>query len=47
MRVSGLNDITVDGDTIRISNTVGLFLQMGLTLDIVYRDNTVLAYEQR
>jgi len=47
MRAAGFDDVAVDGDTIRIRNTVGLFFEVELTLEIVERDDAVLAYEQR
>lgn len=47
IRAAGFDDVTVDGDSIRISNTVGVFLQIELTLGIIERDGAVLAYEQR
>lgn len=47
MRAAGFDDVAVDGNSIRISNAVGLFLQIELTLEIVDWDDAVLAYEQR
>lgn len=47
MAASGFDSVTVEGEVIRISNTVGLFLQIELILEIVERNNAVFAYEQR
>lgn len=47
MRAAGFDDVAVDGDRIQIANTAGLFLAIELTLEIVERNDSVLAYEQR
>ena len=47
MRAAGFDDVAVDGDRIRIANTVGWLFEIELTLERVERDDAVLAYEQR
>jgi hypothetical protein len=47
MRAAGFDDVAVDGDLIRIANTVGWLFEIELTLERVERDDAVLAYEQR
>lgn len=47
MRAAGFDSVEVEDDTIRLGNTVGLFFEVELTLDVVERDDAVLAYEQR
>ena len=47
MRAAGFDDVSVDGDRIRIANTVGWLFEIELTLERVERDDAVLAYEQR
>lgn len=47
MRAAGFDDVAVDGDLVRLSNTVGLFFEVELTVEVVDRSDAVLAYEQR
>lgn len=47
MRAAGFDEVGVDGDTLRIANTAGLFFEIELILEIVERNDAVLAYEQR
>lgn len=46
MRASGFDDVTVDGETVHVANEVGI-ATIGLTLELVDRDEADLAYEQR
>ncbi|MFB6300308.1 MAG: SRPBCC family protein [Halobacteriales archaeon] len=47
MEAAGFDTVTVDGRSIHIENTVGLFgLEIGLDLRIIEDDGAVLAYEQ-
>ncbi|KDS91021.1 hypothetical protein FK85_07055 [Halorubrum saccharovorum] len=46
MRASGFNDVTVDGETVRVANEVGI-TTIDLTLELVDRPEVDLAYEQR
>lgn len=46
MRASGFDDVTVDGDTVTIANSVGL-ATIELVLELVDDPEAVLAYEQR
>lgn len=45
MRAAGFDDVTVEGETVHLRNTVG-FLPIELTLRLVDRADAVLAYEQ-
>jgi len=47
MRAAGFDDVAVDGDRMRIANTVGWLFEIELDLQMVERDDAVLAYEQR
>jgi hypothetical protein len=47
MRAAKFDDVAVEGDTVRISNAVGFLFEIELTLELVDRDDAVLAYEQR
>lgn len=47
MKAGGFAEVDVDGDTIHLKNTVGLFLLLELELDIVEREGADLAYVQR
>jgi len=46
MRAAGFDEVTVDGDIVRIANHVGL-ATIELELEIIEESNAVLAYEQR
>lgn len=46
MRAAEFDDVTVDGDTVRITNHVGL-ATIELELEVVEDSDAVLAYEQR
>jgi carbon monoxide dehydrogenase subunit G len=46
MRASGFDDVTVDGETVRVANDVGI-ATVELTLELVDRPEADLAYEQR
>ncbi|WP_089812760.1 SRPBCC family protein [Halomicrobium zhouii] len=46
MRASGFDDVTVDGDTLTIANSVGL-ATIELVLDLFDDPEAVLAYEHR
>ncbi|WP_128906390.1 SRPBCC family protein [Halorubrum amylolyticum] len=46
MRASGFDDVTVDDETIRVANEVGI-ATVDLTLELVDRPEADLAYEQR
>ncbi|WP_135823677.1 SRPBCC family protein [Halorussus ruber] len=47
MRAAGFDGVEVEGETIRLRNSVGLFFEIELTLEVVERADAVLAYEQR
>lgn len=47
MRAGRFDEVSVDGDEIRLANTVGMLLRIELTLAIVDREGAALAYEQR
>ncbi|WP_050031658.1 SRPBCC family protein [Halorubrum halophilum] len=46
MRASGFDNVTVDGETVRVANEVGI-ATIDLTLELVDRPEVDLAYEQR
>ncbi|MCQ4332971.1 SRPBCC family protein [Natronomonas sp. F2-12] len=46
MEASGFDEVTVDGDTVRVANQVG-FATIELTLALVEDSEAALAYEQR
>lgn len=46
MKASGFDEVTADGETIRVANQVGV-ASIELTLVVVDKPNTDLAYEQR
>lgn len=46
MRASGFDDVTVDGETVRVANEVGI-ATIELALELVDRPGADLAYEQR
>lgn len=46
MRAAGFDDVTVEGDVVRITNHVGL-ATVSLTLEVIEDRDAVLAYEQR
>lgn len=46
MRASGFDEVTVDGETVRVANEVGI-ATIELTLELVDRPDAALAYEQR
>ena len=46
MRAAKFDEVTVDGDTVTIANSVGL-ATIELVLDLFEEADTVLAYEQR
>lgn len=47
MAAGGFAEVDVDGDEIRLANTVGLFLSLELELDVFDHEDAALAYRQR
>ena len=47
MLAAGFDEVDLDGDRLRIANTVGLLLRIELDLELVEREDAALAYEQR
>jgi len=47
VRAAGFDEVDLEGDGLRIANTAGMFLEIGLDLELVGRGGAVLAYEQR
>lgn len=46
MKASGFDEVSVDGETIRVANLVGI-MTIELTLELVDEPDAALAYEQR